>query len=296
MKPFFELHQDVNNTIDCFASENNFCYPHFHSNIEILYVLEGEIKITINRESRLLTAGCASVAGSFDIHSYNTPSYSRTIILIIPTDLINSFHILTRSASFACPFMEPGFRDKDMRNAMEQLVSFSDVRDSLIAKGYIYVVLGILTEQLGLSNTVKKESDLVIRDILIYLEEHYLEDLTIEELARIFGYHKDYLSRLFNTSIGVGFSHYMGILRSRHAAMLLRNSDLNLDEIAYQSGFNSTRTFYRAFQSFYNVTPSSYRKANLPENDADRELTGAGFMRSRSRQAELSPAAQDKQS
>lgn len=276
MKPFFELHQDINNAIHCFQSENNCCNPHFHSNIEILYVLDGQIEITINNEKKTLSAGCASVAGSFDIHSYYTPLQSKTIILIIPTTLVNSFNILTRSASFASPFMEPGFRDKDMRNAMEQLVSFSDVRDSLIAKGYIYVVLGILTERLGMSGDARRESDLVIRDILLYLEQHYLEDLTIEGLAKKFGYHKDYLSRLFNVSIGVGFSHYMGILRSRHAAMLLRESNLSLDEIAYRSGFNSTRTFYRAFQGFYNVTPSAYRKSNLPENDADRELTQAG--------------------
>lgn len=276
MKAFFELHRDINNAINCFESTNNACNPHFHSNIEILYLMEGSIEVTINGEKRTLSPGGASVAGSFDIHSYHTPSFSRCIILIIPTDMLDGFNIMARFADFSTSFLEPGARDRDMANAMERLVEFSGCRDSMIAKGYVYVVLGILAEQLGISDTARSGSDFIIRDILVYLEQHYLEDLTIETLAKRYGYHKDYLSRLFNASIGCGFSHYLNILRSRHAAMLLRNTHQNLEEIAYQSGFNSTRTFYRAFQGFYGMTPTVYRRMEVPENDADRELTQVG--------------------
>lgn len=276
MKAFFELHRDINNSINCFQSTNNGCNPHFHSNIEILYVLEGQIDVTVNGQSRRLTAGWASAAGSFDIHAYSTHEHSESIILIIPTDMVNSFNILTRSSAFASSFMQPGRRDRDMANAMERLVEFSGCKDSLIAKGYIYVILGILAEQVGISNTARSGSDFIIRDILVYLEQHYLENLTIESLAKRYGYHKDYLSRLFNANIGCGFSHYVNILRARHAAMLLRGSHLSLEEIAYQSGFNSTRTFYRAFQGFYGMTPTAYRRMQVPESDADRELTQAG--------------------
>lgn len=276
MKAFFELHRDINNSINCFQSTNNNCNPHFHSNIEILYVLDGQIDVTVNGRSERLTAGCASAAGSFDIHAYSTPAHSECIILIIPTDMVNSFNIMTRASTFASSFMQPGKRNRDMANAMERLVEFSGCRDSLIAKGYIYVILGILAEQVGISNTDRSGSDFIIRDILVYLEQYYLENLTIESLAKRYGYHKDYLSRLFNASIGCGFSHYVNILRARHAAMLLRSTHLSLEEIAYQSGFNSARTFYRAFQGFYGMTPTAYRRMQIPENDADRELIRAG--------------------
>lgn len=274
MNAFFELSRENDNLLFCVNSSNNGCHPHFHANIEIVLILKGEMEITINQEKQVLTEGCVSVANSYDIHSYHTPERSESILLIIPANTAQSFHSISRTMTFQKSFMGLCSRSGDIRDAMTHLLEFNGTSDSMISKGYIYVVLGILTEQLGLiSREAGSGSAQAMRNILIYLERNYLNPITIGDLAKQFGYHKDYLSRLINSNLGCGFNHYLNVLRARHAARLIRETSDSLIEISFKSGFCSSRTFNRAFQSFYQVTPLEYKRQQWSETDADRETS-----------------------
>jgi AraC-like DNA-binding protein len=240
---------------------------HFHSNLEIVYVLEGEIEVGVNNFTALLTSGCVSIANSYDVHRYRTPSHSKSITLIIPTDMINSFLVLSQSLTFKTPFMMKGCRSQAILDTIFKLEEFNTINNSIIVKGYLYVILGLLVEQLGLEQRSKSSVSIgPIREILFYLEKNYLNDINISNLAKRFGYNKDYLSRLFNSTLGCGFMRYINVLRARHAAQLIRNTNINISDIAYQSGFNNLRTFDRAFKYLYKVTPLTYKKNLLTQD------------------------------
>lgn len=263
MNATFEIDRDYYKNIYCTVSEYSTCDPHFHSNIEIVYLMEGELDVTINGISKKLSAGCVSVSNSYDIHSYHTPSYSKSKILIIPTDIVKSFSTMSQTLTFAYPFLDVCEETEDIDHATDQLIHFNDTRDSMTAKGHIYVVLGTLISKLGFVNRlVESNSETLMRSILIYLEKNCLEHLTISDLAKEFGYNKSYLSRLFNSSLGCGFNQYINVLRARHAASLIQNTKNSLMEISYQSGFRSSRTFTRAFKEFYKMTPLEYKQRN----------------------------------
>ncbi|MBQ7364004.1 MAG: helix-turn-helix domain-containing protein, partial [Clostridia bacterium] len=74
-----------------------------------------------------------------------------------------------------------------------------------------------------------------------------------------FGYHKDYLSKVFNNRIGCGFNRYVNLLRARHARHLIATSRKSLDEISLLSGFQCMKSFRRAFLEYYGKTPYEYR-------------------------------------
>ncbi|HHW45997.1 MAG TPA: AraC family transcriptional regulator [Clostridiales bacterium] len=260
MNATFELSRDYYKDIFCVVSEYSRCDPHFHSNIEIVYMLEGEMEVTINNHTAVLRPGWVSIANSYDIHTYKTPHYSKARILIVPTDIVKSFNNLTKTVNFASPFMENCECSRDIDSATLRLTEFNNTRNSLVAKGLIYFVLGILIEKIGLKNRDEgSQSDTLMKNILIYLENNYLNRLTREDLAKHFGYSQNYLSRLFNSKLGCGMNQYINVLRARHAASLIHDTNLSLTEIAYQSGFGSCRTFTRAFKEFYNITPSEYK-------------------------------------
>lgn len=274
MKAFFELSRENDKLLYCMQKENDSCQPHFHANIEVNYVLKGEMEVTVNDTTRVITEGCVSIADSYDTHYYTTPKSSKSLMLIIPADI--SLSILPKDTTFASPFMEACPRSKIIADAFNKLLEFNGSQDSMIAKGYIYVVIGSLLEQIGLKprNLGSNSADLM-RNILIYLEKNYLKNLTVKNLAAHFGYHKDYLSRLINAKLGCGFNHYLNFLRARHAAALIRETDYSLTEISYKSGFQSFRTFSRAFQTFYEVTPYKYKLQCRPRSDADIEMEKA---------------------
>ncbi|HHW46775.1 MAG TPA: AraC family transcriptional regulator [Clostridiales bacterium] len=260
MDAYFEKYRELENSLACFESWQNACMPHFHSNIEVVYVLDGEIEITINGTSRLLSKGCVSVANSYDIHSYHTPKESHTLILIVPIDTVHSYNTKIRGKTFASPFLNPGESSDEIYYALQQILKYKK-SDWLETKGYLYVILGTLIRELGLKSSPKTSNSTLAREILIYLEQNYTNKITITSLAKRFGYNKDYLSRFFNSYFGYGFNKYLNILRSRHAVQLIKQTNDNLTQIAFQSGFDNYRTFNRAFTSVYNMTPSQFRVA-----------------------------------
>ena len=264
METFFELHRELDSMLCCFKQKNNYCAGnHFHSNIEVLYVISGEIEAIIGGKSRILTANCACIASSYDSHNYISHKDSEVYILIIPSDSIGEFNVLSRNMLFKDNFLLECERSVQLKAALENLLEFHETRDLFLPKGYIYTILGIFIEQLGLvKRQAKVTSNVLMRDILIHMEEHFQEDISIDDLAKKFGYNKDYLSHLINKNLGFGFKYYLNQIRIRFAAQLLRNTaeSIGMSEVADSSGYSNIRTFNRVFKEFYQISPKDYKR------------------------------------
>ncbi len=259
MSAFFEIDRESDRKIHIFRTANNNCEPHFHSNIELVYVVDGNINVNINGQLRTLSDGCMSIANSYDIHCYSNIN-SDTIVMIIPIELVNSYVASIRSKVFSTSFIEPSENTRQIRYIMQQLILSRDCENDLISKGCAYYILGLLCNCVKLIDKPDVSSTDLARKILVYLQQNYLNTLSIETLAKHFGYNKDYLSKFFNSYLGCGFNSYMNALRSRHAAQLISSGKSDLTDIAFMSGFGNYRTFNRAFLQSYGMTPSDYKK------------------------------------
>lgn len=267
MDAVFEILRDQDCDLFQRVSVNKSFGAHFHSNIEIIYVLDGEIEVSVGSRQALLGAGSIAVSDSYDIHAYRTPEYSRIRVLIIPIELVGSFSRLSEGKTFATPFLIDADGDGSILHAMTQLKNLNP--RSIVAKGYIYVILGTLAQRLTLvPRSADRNGIGPIRSILLYMEHHFREPLQIADLARHFGYNKDYLSRLMVSTLGFGFKQYLGILRARHAANLIRSTDDRLSDIGCACGFHTQRTFDRVFKAQYGMTPAQYKKRSIsiPKN------------------------------
>jgi AraC-like DNA-binding protein len=98
-----------------------------------------------------------------------------------------------------------------------------------------------------------------MRDILTYLHVSCGEPLTLDSVSRRFGYTATHFSRLFNAYTGTNLSEYLNAVRADSAAALLKKGE-NATSAAMNSGFDSLRTFYRAFSRRYGVPPGTYVK------------------------------------
>jgi YesN/AraC family two-component response regulator len=95
--------------------------------------------------------------------------------------------------------------------------------------------------------------------IIYYIHLHYSEDITLASIAQDFYFNKNYLSELFGKS-GASFTRLLHEIRIYHACSLLLTTDMQINDIGFQVGFNSTETFFRVFKKQRGVSPSEYRK------------------------------------
>ena len=107
------------------------------------------------------------------------------------------------------------------------------------------------------SRTGKAER--TFQEIRQYMAENFYLPLTREETAAYFQLNPNYLSRLFRQRSGSSFSEILRSMRLEHAAFLLRATDLLIDEITLQCGYQSTPFFTSAFHRHFGLPPGQYR-------------------------------------
>lgn len=107
------------------------------------------------------------------------------------------------------------------------------------------------------SRTGKAER--TFQEIRQYMAKNFCLPLTREETAAYFQLNPNYLSRLFRQRSGSSFSEILRSMRLEHAAFLLRATDLLVDEITLQCGYQSTPFFTSAFHRHFGLPPGQYR-------------------------------------
>ena len=101
-----------------------------------------------------------------------------------------------------------------------------------------------------------------IQKTLDYMEEHYEEELTIEQLSTIAHLSRFYYQRLFYRLTGYTVSEYLRSVRLKMAAGLLKADNGKIMDIAMQCGFSSHSTLTRAFRQCYGMSPAKYRASS----------------------------------
>lgn len=100
----------------------------------------------------------------------------------------------------------------------------------------------------------------VIRDVLSFIAINYTQDIFLQELADMNHVSEEHLSRLFKKELGVTLTTYIGDLRTKKAAELLKTSKLSIAEIAMYVGYSDSNYFVKVFKKRYGMTPSAYRR------------------------------------
>lgn len=95
---------------------------------------------------------------------------------------------------------------------------------------------------------------------LEYLNTHYGEKISVEDLARVANLSSSHFSRVFKEQTSMSPIEYIMMTRLDCAKRMLRANEKSLSEIALDCGFNSSSYFYQCFAREFNVSPSEYRK------------------------------------
>lgn len=99
-----------------------------------------------------------------------------------------------------------------------------------------------------------------LNDALRYLYNNFMDNPTLNKLARITGYSPNYFSKIFTEYTGKSFVDFLNSLKISRAKMLLSSGNKSVSEIAFDCGFSSLSNFYRVFRDHTGLKPLEYRK------------------------------------
>jgi AraC family transcriptional regulator len=98
--------------------------------------------------------------------------------------------------------------------------------------------------------------------VLVYIDEHFNDALTLDDLARIAYFSPYHFHRIFQAFIGEPLYAYIKRLRLENAAVHLQSTGLTVTDIAFKSGYETPAAFAKAFRERFGVTPTGFRTKN----------------------------------
>lgn len=259
---------------------------HWHQYVEIM-ALPHDVQIitapsvTVNNTKYVLQPGDVTIAWSGELHEIHNNSDKQVVALQFPGNLItelpefmpllNSFRSIHMISAKEHPELSQQLHAH--LNHMAELktsgAAFSNV-EILICLYELFIALGTYVREHQLSQAFdltegSHQSLSKMTHACTYISENCEQVISLDDIAEKFGFSSYYFSRLFKSATGYNFTEYLTLQRVKRAQLFLADSDMNITEIAFSSGFKSISSFNRAFRQFRGCAPRDYRKYHSAE-------------------------------
>jgi AraC-like DNA-binding protein len=270
MKAIFEKRDDLGIVAKRIKNFRGFP-PMFHSHMELIYVMDGEISMTIDGQDRVLKKGELSVLFPYVIHSYEDAPYSDAYILIFEPKIIGLFESELNSKIPVCPFLSGAQSFEPLIERITLLTAQKDPVNVKTAFAYLQAVIGELLGKMPLYQ-IDSAAENMTKPILLYCSEHFAdEDIGIKKIASDLYISQSYGSKVFSVKLKYSFREYINELRISKAKELLRKTDMKIVNVMLECGFKNQSSFNRIFSEITGVSPKEYRRLRWAKNDGRRD-------------------------
>ena len=296
----FDVRQTMRNTtFEIFRYKDAYLKEvalHHHDFYEVYFFLSGNVQYNIESRSYLLTPGDVLLISPMELHQpmfgAEHREYER-IVLWIDKQFLEGFSLPGESFTVCFDTANPnhsnllrpeGVNRQFLTFLLEQLISESNSQEpyqEITAMSYLAQVL-VLLNRLALQQHSEEKvtaPDSAVYYVLGYINEHYNENLTLDELANKFFVSKYHLSREFQRLVGTSVHRYIVQKRLVMAKQMLSTGKPS-SEVYQSCGFGDYSNFYRAFKAEYQISPkeyvlrlkeNTYREDPLPRRFRERQ-------------------------
>ena len=254
--------------------------PHWHSELEVVYLFS-EDDHYIDGEHFHCQEGDFIVTNSNAIHKIDTkgnlydnpPGKLAGIVVLMQEDFVKTVLPNYKEMYFTNTNQKatPG-----IKRTMMKIRQFAEMEESMgkeDAGEYDYLLLSSLIVQLlyymcergvvkrkAIDNVGEKKIDR-LKEVILYLETHYMDDCSEKEIAERFYFSPSYFSRIFKQTTGMTFHKFLTYYRLKKAKERMDTTEETQLEIALACGFTDSRRLAIAFKEQYGITPREYKKA-----------------------------------
>lgn len=243
---------------------------HTHNCSELFYVIEGQ--------------------GEFFIENRNYPVSTNDLVMVNP----NVVHTEVGLEAFPMKYIVLGVEGLELSASGEDpdtnfcIINFKNSRETILHYlqnmlaeaehkqiGYeiicqnllevLIVHLGRQTNFSSLLTPVSKKTSRLCGSTKRYIDSHYQENLTLDQLARVCHVSKYHLAHAFTAEYGISPINYLISKRIAEAEHLLKNTDFSLSLISNTTGFSSPSYFAQIFKKQKGISPTEFRKQSQKE-------------------------------
>ena len=263
------IHYKIDLPVNIFVHNLNYTQNHWHDALEILFVLDGNIRINLGNSSYELAKEDLIVINPNEVHSTNASKANLVLALQISNEWIKKNTSL-KNMSLSCnsrTSTNTSLMD-DLRGLLAQMIWVYNKQSmgfELQLQSYLFDLLYKLFVYFPVVHSPQAEYESTrhierISKIIQYIQDNYADDLMLQDLAGKEHLSVSYISRFFKKYTGTSFKEYLVKIRLEHAVKDLLYSDKSILNLSLDNGFPNTKSFIDVFKKFYEETPSLYRK------------------------------------
>lgn len=255
-----------------FHDKSSYVATHWHNAIEIMYIFEGEVDVTVNNQTTALLPGDVYLIDSAIPHSTKSVRGNAAVLIQLPYPLLEKYipNIGSLNFSFDSHTTDSIIRTKILKltdvikqmqvvfeiNPDGGILRFNSLVYELLYQLYHHFGRIIPDDQIRKDNKNFKRIELVLK----YSNAHYSEPISLSEIASVACFQEEYFCHFFKKNMGVTYTQYLNELRLSHIYNDLIGTELPLKDILDKHGFTNYKLFRKMFYEDFCMTPMQYRK------------------------------------
>lgn len=243
---------------------------HSHDFFEMEFAVSGSVNHIVNNKATTFCGGDIWFLSPSSVHHFygdeHHPGIERYLLYFKPEFISNTVWkaVDVHALPFCLHLKGESFRM--LQSMFHNLLPYTSNRflpRSDFVKWTLEWIILYLFEKRSAPETVAAPPQL--QPALVYIQSHFRENITVDEVADTVHFSAAHFSRLFHKHMGMSYRDYVQTLRLAYAFSLLHAPDIKVYEACFQSGFNSPEHFSRAFKKQFGISPEQHYLNKNPE-------------------------------
>ena len=236
--------------------------PKIRSYHLIHFVLYGKGELHINEHIFQLSAGDAFFIPAGKVSYYEASKEDPWCYAWVSFLGINSeMYLYQLMTSTDDVYIVHGLDNQKYKERIFEIISLQGVSTSRYfqANGILFQIMAMLFDDINFQESNWGKNS-VVDEVKFYLDINYAEKIKLRDVAKSFGIHPNYLTRIFHEKYGISSKQYLISLKLKKARRLLTTTELSVSVISSSLGFDDQLAFSKIFKKEFAVSPSEYRK------------------------------------
>jgi AraC-like DNA-binding protein/mannose-6-phosphate isomerase-like protein (cupin superfamily) len=255
-----------------FNDSSSYVPTHWHSAMEVMYILEGEVDVTVGGQTTVLLPGDVYLVDCAVPHSTKSLGGNKAVLIQIPYPILERYipDIASRRFGFDCHTNNPIIMTKIMQliEIIKQMQVVFEIKpdgeilrfNSLVFEFLFQIYHNFSQEMETLEAQKENKTFGRIQTILDYLDGNYASPISLDEIANVACLQKEYFCHFFKKNMGITYTKYLNDLRLSKIRDDLVETDLPVKLILEKHGFTNYKLFRKMFNETFGCTPLAYRK------------------------------------
>lgn len=250
--------------------ENGYSPLHWHSHLEIIFLLSGYITAFVNDKKYNLKKDDMLIINPRELHSTKAYGDAEYVLLQIPYDFLSrsldQVSLLQFQSYF--PTITTNTVQKEMRDCLFSLLQIFEEKEDgyqLAFSSRIYHFLHLLYKNYSrrISRQVREKESRTferIEETIQYVKANYQKNISLSDITTLLNVSPEYFCRLFKKHTGQTFLEYVNAIRMIHFYQDLIHTDYSITDLLTRNGITNYKVFIRMFKETYKTTPHKLRK------------------------------------